>query len=349
MTPTLIYHVTASLDGYIARPDGRLDWFDTPRQPDEEYSFQYFYAGIDALLMGRGTYEALLKRGGPWPYPGKPCVVLTRLELPRAGDEVQLTHCTPAQAVGALREAGFQRIWLVGGSLLGWVEPTQTLKLMGGLGIMLLLFEVGLKSDVHSFLKAGWAAAAVATIGIVTPFVLGYALALLLDLSQLQAMFIGATLTATSVGFSARVLHDLGKLSTPEGNIILGAAVIDDILGLVILSVIMGLVEAGRVSWLDVARTAVLAFLFLGAAVLIGIQFWYADKGGLYILWYLPLLLLLVFRPNLSERVPPPIQTETDWLHRLGRRAVRAPVLGRCGHADADLAALVSAVADPPS
>jgi dihydrofolate reductase len=118
MTPTLIYHVTASLDGYIARPDGRLDWFDTPRQPDEEYSFQYFYAGIDALLMGRGTYEALLKRGGPWPYPGKPCVVLTRLELPRAGDEVQLTHCTPAQAVGALREAGFQRIWLVGGSLL---------------------------------------------------------------------------------------------------------------------------------------------------------------------------------------------------------------------------------------
>lgn len=61
----------------------------------------------------------------------------------------------------------------------------------------------------------------------------------------------------------------------------------------------------------------------LCAAVLIGIQFWYADKGGLYVLWYLPLLLLLVFRPNLSERVPPPIQTESDWLHRLGRGSFR--------------------------
>jgi len=118
MNPSLIYHVTSSLDGYIARPDGRLDWFDSLRQADEEYNFQYFYSGIDALLMGRVTYEALLQHGGPWPYPGKPCVVLTRLALPRASDEIQLTHCTPAQAVAALNEAGFQRIWLVGGSLL---------------------------------------------------------------------------------------------------------------------------------------------------------------------------------------------------------------------------------------
>lgn len=118
MNPSLIYHVTSSLDGYIARPDGRLDWFEAQRQPDEEYSFQYFYSSIDALLMGRGTYEALLKRGGPWPYPGKPCVVLTRSQLPRAATEVQLTHCTPGQAVTALKEAKFQRIWLVGGSSL---------------------------------------------------------------------------------------------------------------------------------------------------------------------------------------------------------------------------------------
>lgn len=118
MNPSLIYHVTCSLDGYIARPDGRLDWFDASRQADEAYAFEYFYCAIDALLMGRGTYEALLARGGPWPYPGKPCVVRTRLALTRAAEEVQLTHCTPAQAVAALHEAGFQRIWLVGGSLL---------------------------------------------------------------------------------------------------------------------------------------------------------------------------------------------------------------------------------------
>ena len=118
MNPSLIYHVTSSLDGYIARPDGHLDWFATSRQADEAYAFEYFYSGIDALLMGRGTYEALQARGGPWPYPGKPCVVLTRLALPRASEEIQLTHCTPAQAVATLNEAGYPRIWLVGGSLL---------------------------------------------------------------------------------------------------------------------------------------------------------------------------------------------------------------------------------------
>jgi len=162
---------------------------------------------------------------------------------------------------------------LVGGSVLGWVEPTQTLRMMGGLGVMLLLFEVGLKSDVHAFLKVGWAASVVATIGVVTPFALGYALALLLHMSQLQAIFIGAALTATSVGFSARVLHDLDKLKTQEGNIILGAAVIDDILGLVILSVIVGLARSGAVSWLETLRTAAVAFLFLGLAILLGIRY----------------------------------------------------------------------------
>jgi type IV secretory pathway TrbD component len=62
----------------------------------------------------------------------------------------------------------------------------------------------------------------------------------------------------------------------------------------------------------------------LSAAVLIGIQFWFADKGGLFVLWYLPLLLLLVFRPNLSDRFPPAIQPETDWLYRVGRGALRS-------------------------
>lgn len=118
MTPSLIYHVTSSLDGYIARPDGRLDWIEPHRPADEEYSFQYFYSSIDALLMGRMTYESLLASGEPWPYPDKPCVVLTRSQLPRASAEVQLTHCTPTQAVAALREAGFARIWLVGGGSL---------------------------------------------------------------------------------------------------------------------------------------------------------------------------------------------------------------------------------------
>jgi len=190
---------------------------------------------------------------------------------------------------------------LVGGSALNWVQPTQPLKLMGEIGVMLLLFEVGLKSDLRSFLKAGRVAAMVATIGVITPFVLGYGFARLLDMSQIQAIFVGATLTATSVGFSARVLDDLGRLKTREGNIILGAAVLDDILGLVILSVIMGLAESGTVSWLEVARTAVAAFLFLGLAILVGIRFvhWFtrlvnrmSSRGRLIMAAIIPVLLL---------------------------------------------------------
>lgn len=162
---------------------------------------------------------------------------------------------------------------LVGGSVLGWVEPTETLKLMGEIGVILLLFEVGLESDLQSFLKVGWSAALVAVIGVIMPFLLGYALALALDLSQLQAIFIGATLTATSVAISARVLFDLDKLRTREGNIIMGAAVLDDILGLVTLSVIVGLTTSGTVSWLAIARTAGLASLFLVLAVVVGIRY----------------------------------------------------------------------------
>lgn len=189
---------------------------------------------------------------------------------------------------------------LLGGSVLGWLEPTQTLKLMGGIGVMLLLFEVGLKSDLQSFLTVGWSAAAVAAIGVVTPFVLGYGLARLLHMSQIQAILVGATLTATSVGFSARVLDDLGKLNTPEGNIILGAAVIDDILGLVILSVIMGLAESGTVSWFEVIRTAVVASLFLGLAIWVGIRYvhWFTrlvnrmnSRGRLIMAAMIPVLL----------------------------------------------------------
>ncbi|MEK6617879.1 MAG: cation:proton antiporter, partial [Nitrospirota bacterium] len=162
---------------------------------------------------------------------------------------------------------------LIGGSVLGWVEQTETLKLLGEIGVMLLLFEVGLESDLQSFLKVGWSAAAVATIGVVTPFLLGYGFALALHMTQLQAIFVGATLTATSVAISARVLFDLGKLKTTEGNIIMGAAVIDDILGLVTLSVIVGLAESGNVSWLEVGRTAGLAILFLSMAIAVGIRY----------------------------------------------------------------------------
>jgi Kef-type K+ transport system membrane component KefB len=159
---------------------------------------------------------------------------------------------------------------LVGPSLLGLVYPTETLTLMGEIGVMLLLFEVGLESDLQSFLRVGPSAAVVALIGVVVPFGLGYGVAAMVGLTPLQAIFVGATLTATSVAISARVLSDFGRLQSREGTIILGAAVLDDILGLVILSVMVGLAESGTVSWLTIAQTAGLAILFLSAAVAFG-------------------------------------------------------------------------------
>jgi Kef-type K+ transport system membrane component KefB len=162
---------------------------------------------------------------------------------------------------------------LVGGSMLGWIEQTEVLKLLGDVGVMLLLFEVGLESDLHSFLKVGGSATLVAVIGVVTPFALGYGAGSLLHLSHLQAIFLGATLTATSVAITARVFQEMGRLDSPEGQIILGAAVLDDILGLIILSVVVALAESGTVSWLRVGATAGVAVFFLAAAIVLGARY----------------------------------------------------------------------------
>lgn len=162
---------------------------------------------------------------------------------------------------------------LVGGSVLGWIEQTEVLKLLGDVGVMLLLFEVGLESDLQSFLKVGWSAALVAVIGVITPFALGYGVAVLLHLSPLQAIFLGATLTATSVAITARVFQEMGRLDSPEGQMILGAAVLDDILGLVILSVVVAMAESGTVSWWRVGATAGAAVVFLAAAIVLGVRY----------------------------------------------------------------------------
>jgi Na+:H+ antiporter len=162
---------------------------------------------------------------------------------------------------------------LIGSSMLGWVEATQTLRLMGDVGVMLLLFEIGLESDLQTFLKVWKASTGVAVLGIVAPFALGYGLATAAALGPLQAAFIGATLMATSVAISVRVLSDFGKLQTTEGNIILGAAVIDDILVLLVLSVIISLADRGVVSGLDIAKAAGPALLFLCVAIAAGMKY----------------------------------------------------------------------------
>ena len=160
---------------------------------------------------------------------------------------------------------------LLGGSVLGLLDPADpVMHALAELGVMVLLFEIGLHTDVRSLARVGAAATAVAGVGVVLPFALGYAVASAFGIPTIPALVIGAALTATSVGISARVLSDLGRLDTPAGQIVLGAAVIDDVIGLIILSVVAGIVGGESVTALGVARISVIAIGFVALAILLG-------------------------------------------------------------------------------
>ena len=118
MKPTLIYYVAASLDGYITRPDGRVDWLESIQAAGDDHGYHAFYDGIDALLMGRMTFDTLMDSEEDWPYLGKPCLVLTRYPHEQLPDGVSMRHCTPSEALTTLAKQGHQRIWLVGGGSL---------------------------------------------------------------------------------------------------------------------------------------------------------------------------------------------------------------------------------------
>jgi Kef-type K+ transport system membrane component KefB len=142
--------------------------------------------------------------------------------------------------------------------------------LVAGLGVVLLLFETGIGSDLGRLLSLGPVSLAVATVGVALPFAFGYAAMSLLGHGRPAAVFVGAALTATSVGITARVLADIGKLETHEAQIVLGAAVIDDVMGLIILSAVQGSATARGFSWGATARTTLLACAFLAAALYAG-------------------------------------------------------------------------------
>jgi len=160
---------------------------------------------------------------------------------------------------------------LVGRSVLGWVNAEyETIHLLSELGVVILLFAIGLETDFGQLVRVGPTSLAVAVVGVALPFALGFAACRLLGLTMLVSIMAGATLTATSVGITARVLSDLGRLRDPEGQIILGAAVIDDVLGLLILTVVAELAEGREVSVMGVIKTTASAVGFLLAAILVG-------------------------------------------------------------------------------
>ncbi len=155
-------------------------------------------------------------------------------------------------------------------------KTDEVIAALAELGVIILLFEVGLESDLKEMVEVGWSSLLVAILGVIAPFILGWAVSayFIPNEARLGHIFIGATLCATSVGITARVFKDLGKLATREARIILGAAVIDDVLGLLILAVVAGSIKAvvngTTLALLDIALIAAKSLLFLVFAILIG-------------------------------------------------------------------------------
>jgi Kef-type K+ transport system membrane component KefB len=153
---------------------------------------------------------------------------------------------------------------VVGVSGLHLVDPANdTIHLLAQLGIVLLLFLIGLQTDLKQLMRVGPAAVIVAIVGVAATFAGGYALGTLLRLPPVVSLFLGASLTATSVGITARVLSDLGHLADIEAQVILGAAVVDDILGVILLTFL-----SGGGSAVAISRTSVIAFAFVALVLL---------------------------------------------------------------------------------
>ena len=158
---------------------------------------------------------------------------------------------------------------LLGPSVMGWIEPGEAIKLMAEIGIILLLFEVGVGTDVKRLVKVGKKSFIVAVCGFVLPLLFGFSLSYwILDLSLLVALFIGGTLTATSIGITIRVLTDLRRQHSEEGQIVLGAAVIDDVLGVVLLAMLYEFSIGGGVNLVNASKVLVFVGSFFVLAPL---------------------------------------------------------------------------------
>lgn len=139
---------------------------------------------------------------------------------------------------------------VLGQSLLGIVPLSEAVKVLAELGVILLLFEVGLEADIALLMRVGLSSLLVALIGAILPFVGGFIVShYLFGMSTLSSLFIGGALTATSIGITVRVLTDLGRIKDRFAQIVLGAAVIDDILGVIILSALYEFSKSGSVDW----------------------------------------------------------------------------------------------------
>lgn len=199
------------------------------------------------------------------------------LSLAKVGGDLAVRLKQPAVLGELVAGVFLGNLGLIGINFAEPFKTNPTLDTLAQLGVIILLFEVGLESTVRDMLNVGWTSLLVAVLGVVTPFALGWGVGALLlpSHSAYVHAFLGATLTATSVGITARVLRDLGKTRSPEARVILGAAVVDDVLGLVILAVVSGVIQAADsgadFAYSDIALIVAKSAVFLFGAVFLGL------------------------------------------------------------------------------
>jgi len=194
--------------------------------------------------------------------------VFDMVELALAGDSVK--H---AAEIALGKDSGDAILHILsgpGGPAL--TQVAHTVDVFSRYGVIFLLFLVGLETSLDELRSVGGQSTRVALIGVIMPFVLGFAMARLLmpELSINVDLFVAATLGATSIGISARVLQDLGELQSKESRVILGAAVIDDVLGLIMLAIVSGIIVSGGFSLGSMVQVILLAALFLVSAFALG-------------------------------------------------------------------------------
>ena len=195
----------------------------------------------------------------------------------KIGGEAATRVGQPAVLGELLAGVALGNVGFFGAGGLEAMKTDPALDMLSRLGVLVLLFEVGLESTVREMLRVGPSALLVAVLGVAAPFALGWGVGVLLvpAAGPYVHAFLGAALSATSVGITARVLQDLGRSQTPEARIILGAAVIDDVLGLVILAVVSGVIAAagqgGALSAWSVGAIVGKATLFLAGSLAIGV------------------------------------------------------------------------------
>lgn len=158
---------------------------------------------------------------------------------------------------------------IIGPSLLGWAAPSEITNLLAEMGVIFLLFTVGLETKPAAIFRVGKQAAVVAVLGVIAPLLGGWLLMKAWGGTNIEALFVGTAMVATSVGITARVLSGMGLLDAPTARIILGAAVIDDILGLLVLAIVSSL-AAGTINYVEIITTAALAIGFTAVVALVG-------------------------------------------------------------------------------